>query len=87
MNSLTVKSIYTTDNDDSSSKGAMTLTCEAQDGTTVTVRTVVLYDENGKLVTEDAYEGKVINVKGLIDYYSGSYQIKVFKVSDITFSE
>lgn len=83
MQNLTVKSIYTTTNEESSSKGAMTLTCEA-DGITVTVRTNVLHDANGNLITADAYQGKVISVKGIVDYYSGSYQIKVFNASDIT---
>ena len=84
MQDLLVESIYTTTNDASSSKGAMTLTCKAQDGTYVDVRTVVLYDENGQLVTASAYNGKTIDVQGIVDYYDGSYQIKVFSTGDIT---
>lgn len=83
MKNLTVKSIYTTTKEDSSSKGAMTLTCEV-DGITVDVRTVVLLDESGNIVTESAYAGKNINVRGIVDCYEGSYQIKVFSTSDIT---
>lgn len=83
MTGLQVKSVYTTTNEDSSSKGAMTLTCEVE-GQTVTVRTIVLYDANGNLVTQDAYEGKTIDVKGVVDYFDGEYQIKVFSVNDIT---
>lgn len=83
LKGLTVKSIYTTNNAESSSNGAMTLTCE-KDGVTVTVRTIVLYDEAGKLVTADAFRGAVIDVKGLIDVFDGAYQIKVFSVRDIT---
>lgn len=83
MNGLKVKDVYTTTNDESSSKGAMTLTCEA-DGETITIRTVVLYDANGNLVTQDAFVGKTIDVKGVVDYYDGEYQIKVFAVNDIT---
>lgn len=83
MSGLTVKSVYTTSNEESSSNGAMTLTCEV-DGVTVTVRTVVLYDANGDLVTAEAYQGKTIDVKGIVDYYDGDYQIKVFTVKDIT---
>lgn len=83
MSDLVVKSVYTTVNDESSSKGAMTLTCEV-DGTIVTIRTVVLYDAEGNLVTADAYEGKTIDVKGIVDYYDGDYQIKVFAEQDIT---
>ena len=83
MENLTVTSIYTTKNEDSSSYGAMTLTCTAPDGTVIDVRTEVLLDDQGNLVTQDAYAGKVINVRGIVDYYSGSYQIKVFSTSDI----
>ena len=36
-------------------------------------------------VTADAYEGKTINVKGIVDYYTYSgYQVKVFSPDDIT---
>lgn len=83
MTDLKVKDVYTTRNEESSSKGAMTLTCEAN-GETITIRTIVLYDENGNLVTQDAFEGKTIDVKGIVDYYDGEYQIKVFAVNDIT---
>lgn len=82
MQSLTVKSVYTTMNEDSSSFGAMTLTCES-DGVTVSVRTVVLYDEEKNVITADAYEGKRIDVRGLVDYFDGTYQIKVFSANDI----
>lgn len=82
MENLKVVDIYTTSNDESSSKGAMTLTCEV-DGKRVSVRTAVLYDENGNLITEDAYMGKTIDVKGVVDYFSGSYQIKVFSANNI----
>lgn len=87
---LTVVSVYTTAS--GSSKGAMTLTCEC-DGITVTVRTAVLYDENGELVTEDAFLGKTISVKGIVDYYSDSYggkdpyQVKVLTVDHITVND
>ena len=84
MKDLYVESIYTTTNDASSSKGAMTLTCKAPDGTYVDVRTVVLHDENGELVTASAYLDKTIDVQGVVDYYDGTYQIKVFSTDDIT---
>ena len=82
MENLKVLSIKTTTNEDSSSKGAMTLNCIA-DGHGITVRTIVLRDENGDLITADAYEGKTINVTGIVDYFSGDYQIKVFTPEDI----
>ncbi|MBQ4000926.1 MAG: thermonuclease family protein [Lachnospiraceae bacterium] len=81
---LHVESVYTTTNDSSSSKGAMTLTCKAPDGAFIDVRTVVLHDENGELITASAYQGKTIDVQGVVDYYSGTYQIKVFAPEDIT---
>ena len=86
LKDLQVKDIYTTTSEDSSSKGAMTLLCEA-DGVTVTVRTAVLLDENGSLITEDAYAGQVIDVKGIVEYFDGAYQIKVFTPNHITINE
>ncbi|MBQ8432821.1 MAG: thermonuclease family protein [Clostridia bacterium] len=83
MKNLVVKSVYTTDTEGSSSNGAMTLTCEV-DGITVSVRTTVLRDAAGKLITADYFENKTIDVKGLIDCFSGEYQIKVFSVNDVT---
>lgn len=83
MKGLTVEGVYTTDNEDSSSNGAMTLTC-VSDGMTILVRTTVLYDENKTLITADAYEGKTIDVRGIVDYYDGTYQIKVFSANGIT---
>ncbi len=83
MKNLVVKDIYTTTGEESSSKGAMTLTCEV-DGREVSVRTAVLLDDNGKLITEEAYLGKTIDVKGIVDCFGGQYQIKVFDDAYIT---
>ena len=83
MENLVVKSVYTTMDEESSSYGAMTLTCELN-GVTVEIRTVVLLDANGNLITEDAYLGKTIDVNGIVDYYDGGYQIKVFSSNSIT---
>ncbi len=83
MENLYVKEVYTTNDEESSSYGAMTLTCEVN-GVTVSVRTVVLLDANGNLITEDAYLGKTIDVRGIVDYFGGGYQIKVFSPNDIT---
>ncbi len=83
MEGLTVKSVYTTKDEESASYGAMTLTCDFN-GVTVEVRTVVLLDANGNLITEDAYLGKTIDIKGIVDYYDGNYQIKVFSPNHIT---
>ena len=86
MQGLTVMDAYTTDNEDSSSKGAMTLTCEA-DGVQVSVRTVVLRDGEGNVITADAYLGKTIDVMGVVDFYGGAYQIKVFSADKIIVHE
>ncbi len=83
MENLTVNSVDTTTKEDSSSYGAMTLYCEA-DGIPVVVRTVVLTDADGNLITEDAYIDKTIDVRGIIDFFGGQYQIKVFSAKDIT---
>lgn len=84
MKNLVVTSVYTTTNEDSSSKGAMTLTCKV-DGITIKVRTVVLYDEAKNVITESRFINKTINVKGFVDYFDGEYQIKVFSINDVTF--
>ena len=83
MKGLTVIDSYTTQTEGSASKGAFTLTCEI-DGQYVDVRTTVLTDKDGNLIKADVYEGKTIDVKGIVDYYNGSYQIKVFSADNIT---
>lgn len=82
MKNLNVTEAYTTTDEASSSYGAVTLTCEA-DGAAVQIRTIPLY-ENGKLITEDAWLGKTIDVKGIVDLYDGVYQIRVFTKESIT---
>jgi DNA/RNA endonuclease YhcR with UshA esterase domain len=83
MQGLTVVDAYTTENPDSSSNGAITLVCK-QDGTTITIRTAAMKDENGNLITQDLYLGKTIDVKGIVDYFDGTYPIKVFPPENIT---
>lgn len=82
MHGLTVKDVYTTDHAESSSNGAMTLTCEV-DGIEITVRTAVVRDPSGQLITGDAYLGQTIDVKGIVELYNGEYQIKVFTADSI----
>ena len=86
MKGLRVESIYTTTDPESSQEGAMTLSCDCG-GTKITVRTKVLHDENNELVTAEAYEGKTIDVKGLVGIYDGQYQIMVFSADHITISD
>ncbi len=82
MNDLLVESAHTTEKEGSSSNGAMTLSCTAN-GITVTVRTAVLRNAEGNILTSDTYIGKTIDVKGIIDYFDGNYQIKVFTPDQI----
>ena len=51
------------------------------------MRSTVLKDASGIIVTASAYMGKTIDIKGIVDYYSGSYQIKVFSTDHITVYE
>lgn len=83
MDNLKVVRVYTTNNEGSSSNGAMTLTCEV-DGLTITIRTIVLYDDQKQLVTADYFEGKTINVKGVVESFNGEYQIKLLTLNNVT---
>jgi micrococcal nuclease len=82
MKNLKVESVYTTTNPDASDTGAMTLTC-TYNGATIAVRTAVLKDANGKLITADYFQGKTIDVRGIVDCYEGSYQIRLFSLNDV----
>ena len=86
VKNLKVVSTYTTESE-TSSNGAVSITCEDANGLRITVRTNPIKDASGNLVTEDAYTNKNISVKGVIEYYNGSYQVRVYKFSDITFNE
>lgn len=82
LQDLKVVDIYTTSNG-GDSDGAMTITCEAN-GVQIVVRTNVLRDADGKVVKAEAYRGKTIDVRGVVDFFNGDYQIKVLSVNDIT---
>ena len=79
---LTVNKVYTTNNG-GASDGAMTLTCSDTNGKEITVRTEVLTNDEGKLVVEADVLNKTISVTGIVDYFNGSYQVKVFSYSDM----
>ena len=85
MNNLYVKDYYVTHNG-GDNDGAMTLTCVA-DGVEIDIRTTVLTDEDGKLIAPSAYAGKTIDVKGIVDQFDGTYQIKVMDDDYITVHE
>ena len=82
MKNLQVLDAYTTNNG-GNSDGAMTLTCKAEDGSMIDVRTIVLRDEAGNLKVEADYLNKTIDVIGIVDCFSGAYQIKVLTADDI----
>ena len=79
---LNVVEAYTTQNG-GSSDGAITLTC-VQEDVTVTVRTIPMRDSEGNPITQEAFLGKTIDVCGVVDYFDGAYQIKVFTPDNIT---
>ena len=100
MSGLEVYKTYTTKNEESDNYGAITLYCR-KDGKEVQVRTAVLKDKDGTVPAEyissegivlaKYFEGKTINIKGIVEYYDseaegpGVYQIKVLNLSGITF--
>lgn len=90
VSNLYVYDSYTTTNEESSSKGAMTLSCRTEDGTEISIRTEVLKDGEGNVIKADAYLNKTITVKGLVEYFKpqgalvGSYQIKCHRPDYIT---
>ena len=83
MKNLKVVKTYTTQ-----SNGEMTLTCQV-DGKEISVRTALLKDENGNVITESYFKNSTIDVQGIVDYFdlndtgNGTYQIKVYSLSDI----
>ena len=83
MKKLKVVDIYTTVSE-TDSNGAMTLTCEDESGRQISVRTIVLRDADGNKITESYFSGKTIDVKGIVDMFSGTYQVKIFSVDDVT---
>ncbi len=85
MENLYVKSIYVTNNG-GDNDGAMTLTCEV-DGKTVVIRTTVLRNADKELYTPEDFLHKSIDVVGIVDYFSGDYQIKVFSAKNIEIQE
>lgn len=88
LEGLKVIGTSTTQDPESNNYGAISLRCE-KDGQIITIRTIVLY-ENGQLVTADRFEGKTIDVKGMVDAYTpegsteATIQVKVFSLDNIT---
>lgn len=85
IKNLTIKSVYTTQQ--GGSKGAMSITCEDENGNKIVLRTVVLTDpETQNQVTASSYPvGSKIDARGIVDYYDGEYQLKILATTDISF--
>ena len=79
---ISVDEVYVITKEESSSFGAMTMTC-TKDGESIQIRTLPLY-EDGELLTERDFLGFVIDVTGVLDTYEGKSQIRVFSIDDIT---
>ena len=86
MKNLKVVDVYTTKTGNSA--GAMTLTCQLN-GYEIDIRTEVLKDADGNIVTDQYFRGATIDVTGLIEYFdlnntgNGSFQIKAYILEDI----
>ncbi len=88
LKGLTITDLYTTKNEDSSNYGAISITCRADDGTEVVLRTTVLKNSDGTTVTQSEFPiGSRIDAKGIVDVFDGVYQLKIFSVKHITFIE
>ena len=86
LENLTIIRTYTTTDPTSSSQGAISIYCEDENGVKITLRTVVMLNPDGSLVTADAFPvGSKINAVGLVDYYNGTYQLEIYSPNDITF--
>lgn len=83
MKQLTVKSVYTTSSTDSTSNGAMTLTCKDANGNEVTIRTSVLKKGDNTLLAEEDVLNKTIDVKGIVTAYEGKVQIHVYTLNEL----
>ncbi len=91
VSDLTVKDVYTTKDKDSSSYGAISITCEAN-GHEIVIRTAVMYDLTNKYITstsglilESNFTDKKLDVVGVLEVYNGKYQIKLFSMEDVNF--
>lgn len=83
MNNLVVTDVYTTDSDNLSSDGAMTLTCKDENGKTVTIRTSVLKDADGNIVVKEDLLNKTISPVGIVTTYDGKVQIHVYTLNEL----
>lgn len=78
MEGLYVKSTRVSD---SGTNKYMILTCE-QGGKTITIKSEVFYNEDGS-INYNIFKGETIDVMAVVDYYSGSYQLRIFSEDDV----
>jgi hypothetical protein len=62
--------------------GEVTLYCMA-DGVKLQIFLSLMYDDAGNPVQASEFEGKTINVKGIVDKFYDHYQIRVLTYGDI----
>ncbi len=88
IENLTITDTYTTNNG-GNNDGAISITCTAEDGTVVTIRTTVMRNSDGSLITEESFPvgTKISYAQGIVDSYDGDYQLKVFSINDIVFAD
>lgn len=82
MEGLTVERVTVSRDDADEATGELTLHCTAG-GTPIQVRLSAFKKEDGTYFTEDDYLNKVVDVKGIVDSFHGTYQIKVFLPDNI----
>lgn len=66
--------------------GAVTLVCDS-DGTRIQVHIDALSPAEGGPLTQDMFQGKTIDVKGVVDSYDGKVQIEVLSLQNITMKD
>ena len=85
MENLKVVDTYANPNADTTE---ITITCQAPDGSTISLRTEELYRINDKgmfeAITPEFFDGKTITVEGNVDKFGDTYQIKIETFEKIT---
>lgn len=91
LSNVVVTETYTTTTAGSSSIGAITITGTIN-GEEVTIRTIVLYDRTGtyevdssKRVLASNFDGKTIDVVGIVESFNGKYQVKLLTMDNVDF--
>ncbi len=93
LSDLTVESMFTTTNPESSSQGAISIYCTDASGTKITLRTEVLYKgtgTNNKYTEADVTAAigtskKIVAARGIVSHFDGEYQISVYNWSCFDF--